>query len=218
MSKMEISGKRLILGILASGRGSNLQAIIDAIEAEKLCAEIGIVLSNKKEAQALQRAQDHQIPAVFIDPRSHPSREAYDKALRQSLKAHHVDLVVLAGYMRLLTAQLVAPFEGKIMNIHPSLLPAFPGLHAQRQALAYGVKVSGCTVHFVDEEMDHGPIIAQTTVPVLEDDTESSLSERILAEEHRLLPEVIRRYGKGLLAVEGRVVHENRPQREELSP
>ena len=216
MSRVAISGKRLVLGILASGRGSNLQAIIDAIEEGELCAEIGVVLSNKKEAQALQRAQKYQIPAISINPKRHPSREAYDAAVCEALEAHHVDLVVLAGYMRLLTRQLLGPFEGKIINIHPSLLPAFPGLNAQRQALAYGVKVSGCTVHFVDEEMDHGPIIAQSSVSVLEDDTESSLSERILVEEHRLLPEVIRRYEKGMLAVEGRIVHKTRSSKEAL--
>jgi len=195
-----------VLGILVSGRGSNLQAVIEAIAAGKLDAEIGVVLSNKKHAQALERAEQHGIPAVFVDPGKYPDREAYDAALCERLQAHRVDLVVLAGYIRLISSRLIRPFSGRIINIHPSLLPAFPGLHAQRQALAYGVKWSGCTVHFVDEKMDHGPIIAQAAVPVFEDDREDSLSARILREEHRLLPEAIRRCLAGGLRLEGRVV------------
>jgi len=205
MSKVA-SGKVGRIGVLASGRGSNLQAIIEAIEAKNLHAEIALVLSNKQEAQALQRAKSHQIPALFIDPKKHASREAYDATLCESLQDYQVDLVVLAGYMRLLSPSLIAPFAGRIINVHPSLLPAFPGLNAHRQALAYGVKQSGCTIHFVDEKMDHGPIIAQSSVPVLEGDTEESLSRRILLEEHRLLPESIRRYFAGELVVEGRIV------------
>lgn len=194
------------LGLLASGRGSNLQAIIDAIEAGVLAAEMGVVLSNKKEAEALERAKQHGIPAVFVDPKDHASRETYDGVLCETLKKNHVELVVLAGYMRLLTSSLITPYQGRIINIHPSLLPAFPGLQAQRQALVYGVKVSGCTVHFVDEKMDHGPVIAQAAVQVMEDDNESALAERILLEEHRLLPKVIQYYAEGRLKIEGRRV------------
>ncbi len=201
------AGKILVIGVLASGRGSNLQAIIDAIESGRLLARIGIVLSNKKEAHALKRAKTHQIPSVFVDPGGCPSRKSYDNLLYNTLKAHHVEFVVLAGYMRLLTSQLIGPYCGRIINVHPSLLPSFTGLHAQRQALAYGVKVSGCTIHFVDEEMDHGPVIAQATIPVCEGDTESILADRILVEEHRLLPEVIQQYAEGRLSIEGRVVH-----------
>ncbi len=206
MSKPGSNSSPLILGVLASGRGSNLQALIDAIELGRLQARIAVVLSNKKEAQALERARKHGIDAVFLDPKDHDSREAYDEALLRNLQEHEVDLLVLAGYMRLLSPALVAPMPGRIVNIHPSLLPAFPGLQAQGQALAYGVKVSGCTVHFVDEKMDHGPIIAQATVPVLQSDTESSLTERILVEEHRLLVEVVQGIAEGHLAIEGRHV------------
>ncbi len=197
---------RLVLGVLASSRGSNLQAILDAIGQGQLRAQVGVVISNHKEAKALARARSFQIPAVFIDPSLYPSRSEYDAALVQVLKAHQVELVVLAGYMRLLTAVLIEPYRGRTINIHPSLLPAFPGLHAQAQALAYGVKVSGCTVHFVDEEVDHGPIVAQVNVPVLEGDTEESLSARILEQEHRLLPRVIQLYADGKLRIEGRKV------------
>ncbi len=201
-----MSDKTLVIGVLASGRGSNLQAIIDAIEGGGLEAKIGVVLSNKKNAHALQRAKRHHIPFQYVDPKDCPSREIYDTILLGLLKTHQVELVVLAGYMRLLTSELVRPYQGRIINVHPSLLPAFPGLHAHQQALDYGVKVSGCTIHFVDEEMDHGPVIAQASVPVFSGDKESSLSERILREEHRLLPKVIQEYSEGRLCVEGRIV------------
>ncbi len=197
---------RLMLGVLASGRGSNLQAILDAIRHGQLRAEVGVVISNHKEAEALARARSLPIPDVFIDPSLYASRSDYDAALVQVLKAHQVELVVLAGYMRLLTPALIGPYRNRIINIHPSLLPAFPGLHAQAQALAYGVKVSGCTVHFVDEEVDHGPIVAQTAVPVLEGDTEESLSARILEQEHRLFPCMLQLYADGKLRIEGRKV------------
>jgi len=196
----------LLLGVLASGRGSNLQAIIDAIEGGRLAASIAVVLSNKAGAFALERAKKHRIPTAFVDPKQYGRREDYDDALLEALKAHQVELVILAGYMRLLTGHLVKPFHHRMINIHPSLLPAFPGLHAQRQAIAYGVKVSGCTVHFVDEEMDNGPIIAQTTVPVVDGDTEEDLAGRILVEEHRLLPSVIQRIAEGKLRMDGRRV------------
>lgn len=196
----------LMLGVLASGYGSNLQAVIDEIEAGRLTAKIALVLSNKSDAFALERAEKHGIPSLFIDPKAHQCREDYDKALLKALQAHQVQAVILAGYMRLLTGHLVKPFHQRMINIHPSLLPAFPGLHAQRQAIDYGVKFSGCTVHFVDEEMDNGPIIAQATVPVLDGDTEKDLAKRILVEEHQLLPSVIQRLAEGKLTIDGRRV------------
>jgi len=218
MSKPGGASHTLVLGVLASGRGSNLQALIDAIEAGRLPARIAVVLSNKKEAQALERARKHSINGIFIDPKNYESREAYDEAIYRDLKDHRVGLLVLAGYMRLLTPSLVAPFRGRIINIHPSLLPAFPGLNAQRQALAYGVKISGCTVHFVDEQMDHGPIIAQAAVPALQDDTELTLTDRILVEEHRLLVDVVQRFAEGRLAIRGRVVETASPPCTEVIP
>ena len=194
----------LTLGVLVSGRGSNLRAIIEAIRRGDLAAQMGVIISSKKDAAALDHAAGY--PTCFVDPARYSDRREYDAVLVETLRNHGVDLVVLAGYMRLVTPTLIAPYQNRIINIHPSLLPAFPGLHAQRQALAHGVKVSGCTVHFVDEEMDHGPIIAQTAVTVREDDTEASLSARILVEEHRLLPAVIARYAEGELRIEGRRV------------
>ncbi len=206
MSDQEASCSPLVLGVLASGRGSNLQAIIDEIEAGRLSAKIALVLSNKADSFALERAEQHGISNLFIDPKKYERREHYDEALLEALQRHRVQVVILAGYMRLLTGNLVKPFHNRMVNIHPSLLPAFPGLHAQRQAVAYGVKFSGCTVHFVDEEMDNGPIIAQTTVPVLDGDTEDDLAGRILVEEHRLLPSVIQRLAEGRLKIDGRRV------------
>lgn len=199
---------RLILGVLASGRGSNLQAVMDAISAGALRAKIGVVMSNKKEAPALDRAKAQGIPAYHFDPRDYPSREAYDTVLLEHFRTHGVGLVVLAGYMRLLTPELVRPYLGRMINIHPSLLPAFPGLHAPRQAIEYGVKVSGCTIHFVDEKMDHGPVIAQAAVPIQPGETEETLAERILIEEHRLLPAVIQWFAEGRLSIEGRIVRD----------
>ncbi|MFQ5588106.1 MAG: phosphoribosylglycinamide formyltransferase [Nitrospiria bacterium] len=203
----------LVLGVLASGRGSNLQAIMDAISGGSLQATVGVVLSNKKEAQALDRAKAQGIPAYHFDPKGYPGREAYDTVLLERLRAYDVGLVVLAGYMRLLTSVLVRPYLGRMINIHPSLLPAFPGLHAQRQAIEYGVKVSGCTIHFVDEKMDHGPVIAQSVVPVLPGDTEDALADRILIEEHCLLPKVIQMFAEGRLSIEGRIVRDHRHTR-----
>lgn len=207
MSDLSPPPNPLRLGILASGRGTNLHAIIDAIEGGQLSAQIAVVLSDQKDAQAITRAKQHKVPAVFIDPKRYDSREAYDDALLETLKSHGVELVILAGFMRLLTPHLVVAYHGRVINIHPSLLPAFPGLQAQGQALSHGVKVSGCTIHFVDEQMDHGPIIAQATVPVLQGDTEAILSNRILVEEHRLIVEVIQCYSEGRLTIEGRKVH-----------
>jgi len=199
-------GHRLMLGVLVSGRGSNLQAIMEAVEDGRLSARVAVVMSNKKEAPALELARKRGIPTLFLNPSDYPDRSGYDEVMIQTLKMYGVEVVVLAGYMRLVTPMLVQTYPNRIINIHPSLLPAFPGLQAQSQAIAYGAKVSGCTVHFVDEEVDHGPIIAQTAVPVLEGDSEASLTDRILAEEHRLLPRVLQLYAEGRVNVDGRKV------------
>jgi len=200
----------LRLGVLASGRGSNLQAIIDAIEAKVLDATIVLVVSNKKDAIALERANRHGIRGLFLDPKSvagEPDlRRAYDEKILEVLKKHEVQLVLLAGYMKIVTAVLIDAYQWRMMNIHPSLLPSFPGLHAQQQALDAGVKVSGCTVHFVTEGVDQGPIIVQTAVPVNENDSVDALSARILEQEHRLYPRAIQLFAEGGLAVEGRKV------------
>jgi len=192
--------------VLVSGSGSNLQSIIDNIEAGKLQAGIACVISNNANAFALERARRHGVPALHLDHRIFPGREAYDTALVETLCEYKVDLVVLAGFMRIITPVLIDAFPNAIMNIHPALLPSFPGLHAQRQALDYGVKVSGCTVHFVDAGTDTGPVIIQSAVPVLEGDTEESLSARIQIEEHRIYPQAIRLFAEQRLKVEGRRV------------
>ena len=194
------------LGVLASGRGSNLQAIIDAIEKGTLDAVLAVVISNKMEAPALERARKHGAPAVFLDPKAAPGREDYDRTILEQLRTYNVALVVLAGYMKIVTSVLLEAYAERMMNIHPSLLPAFPGLAPQKQALDWGVKVSGCTVHFVTEGVDAGPIIRQSAVPVLETDTEESLAARILVEEHRIYPEAIQLFAQGRLSVEGRQV------------
>lgn len=209
---MDRKGRRLSrpellrLGVLASGRGSNLQAIIDAIEAGRLRAHLAVVISDRADAQALERARRHGSPALFVNPKEHPSREAFDKAVMALLETYRVELVCLAGFMRLLSHAFVGTWRGRIMNIHPALLPAFPGLHAQRKALEHGVKVAGCTVHFVDEGVDTGPIIIQAAVPVREDDTEETLSARILVEEHRIYPAAIQLFADGRLELCGRRV------------
>ena len=196
----------LKIGVLASGSGTNLQAIMESIEEGRIRAKIACVLSNNSAAFALERAIRHGIPSLHIDHRIFAGREAYDAALVKALREYGVKLVVLAGFMRIITPVLLEAFPSAVMNIHPALLPAFPGLHAQRQAIDYGVKVSGCSVHFVDAGTDTGPIIIQSTVPVLEDDSESSLSARILIEEHRIYPEAIRLFAEGRLKVKGRKV------------
>lgn len=201
-----MSSKRLILGVLASGRGSNLQTILEACDQGRLGASVGIVISDKKEAQALEHARRFKVPELFLDPKTSDSREAYDQLILKELKKRSVALVILAGYMRIVTPVLIHAYRNKIVNIHPALLPAFPGLHAQRQALAYGVKVTGCTVHFVDEQVDHGPIILQAAVPVLQDDTEETLSARILVEEHKLYVQAIQLFAEGRLELQGRKV------------
>ena len=198
----------LRLGVLASGRGSNLQAIIDAIEAKTLDATIALVLSNNNDAMALERAKRHRIKGIFLDPKfvagKPDPRRAYDEKILEVLNEHDVQLVLLAGYMKIVTAVLIDAYQWRMMNIHPSLLPSFPGLHAQRQALDAGVKVSGCTVHFVTEGIDEGPIIVQAAVPVNENDSVESLSARILEREHQLYPRAIQLFAEGKLAIEGR--------------
>jgi phosphoribosylglycinamide formyltransferase-1 len=196
----------LVLGVLASGRGSNLQAIIDAIDAGRCPARVAVVVSDRKDAPALARARRAAIRGVHLDARAFPDRAAFDEAVAGVLDEGGVELVCLAGYMRLLSPEFVRRYGGRILNVHPALLPMFPGLHAQRQALEHGVKVSGATVHFVDEGVDTGPIVLQSAVPVLEGETEASLSTRILVEEHRLYPEAIRLYAEGRLEVAGRRV------------
>ena len=198
------------MGVLASGRGSNLQAIIDAIEARTLAAQIAVVLSNKKDAQALERARRHGLTDVFLDPKPFAgqpdSREAYDRAILDILKKNDVELIALAGYMKIVTPVLINAYPNRIMNVHPALLPAFPGLEVQKKALEWGVKIAGCTVHFVTEAVDEGPIIIQAAVPVLEGDSADTLAARILAEEHRIYPRAIQLYAEGRLRVEGRRV------------
>ena len=191
------------LGVLISGRGSNLQAIIDAVGAGRLDATIAVVISNRAEAGGLARAREAGIPALFLNPRDY-GRDDYDQALADALRAHDVGLVCLAGFMRLVGLRLLNAYPNRILNIHPSLLPSFPGLEAQRQALSHGVRVSGVTVHLVNASLDGGPIIAQAAVPVLEDDSAESLSARILVEEHRLYPEAIRRVLLGEWTLDGR--------------
>ena len=189
------------LGILVSGSGTNLQAILDAVASGKLRSKIGVVLSNVATAKALDRAKAAGVETAVVDHKAYPSREAFDASVVEVLRAKGVDCVVLAGFMRLVTPVLLDAFKNRVVNIHPALLPAFPGVHGQKQALDYGVRVSGCTVHFVDAGMDTGPIIAQATVPVLDDDTEDTLKARILEQEHALLPEVLQWISDGRVEV-----------------
>ena len=194
------------LAVLVSGRGSNLQAIIDSIDREELDAHLSIVISNTKDAMALKRAEKHGIKTIFIDPSTYLNSKEYDKALVLKLKEFSIDLICLAGYMRILGEEVIQTFEKKIINIHPSLLPAFPGLNAQKQAINHGVKFSGCTVHFVDSGVDSGPIILQTVVPVYDNDDEKSLSKRILEQEHYLYPKAIKMIQKKKIRLNGRTV------------
>jgi len=196
----------LPIAVLISGSGTNLQAIIDAIERRELTATIRIVVSNRSDAYGLVRAQKHNIPTIIISHKEFPSREVFDAELVKTLQAHNIELVVLAGFMRILTPVFIRAFPQRIINIHPALLPAFPGTHGQRQALQYGVKIAGATVHFVDEQTDHGPIIAQAAVPVYAEDTEESLSARILTQEHRILPHAIQLFAEKRLEIHERVV------------
>jgi phosphoribosylglycinamide formyltransferase-1 len=200
--------KTTVLGVLASGRGSNLQSILDAIGAGRLDAKVGVVISDNPEANVLKRlaVTDPDIPAICIARKTYAAQADFEAAIAAELKVHHVELVILAGFMRILSPSFVHSLPGRVMNIHPSLLPAFPGKHAQEQALHYGVKVAGCTVHFIDEGTDTGPIILQEAVPVLEGDTPEILAERILHVEHILYPRAIDLYCRGLLKLEGRRV------------
>ena len=187
----EGSRHRRSIAVLISGRGSNLQSIVDAIAAGRLDAALAVVVSNRPDAPGLIRARGAGIEALCLVPRDHADRDAYDRAIVDVLSAREVGLVCLAGYMRVVGPALLAAFPSRILNIHPSLLPSFPGLHAQRQAIERGVRVSGASVHFVSAELDAGPIVMQTAVPVLADDTVDTLSARILVEEHRMYPEAI---------------------------
>lgn len=198
--------KRGRIAVFLSGRGTNFRALHEAIRAGKIDAEIVLVLSNKEDAPGLQSARERNLEALYINPKLFPNREDYDQAIVTELRRREVDLVCLAGYMRILTPVLCREFRNRIMNIHPALLPSFPGLHVQQKALDWGVKFSGATVHFVAEEVDMGPIILQAVVPVLQDDTEETLSARILQEEHKIYPESVRLFFEGKLEVRGRRV------------
>jgi len=195
------------LAVLVSGNGSNFQAILDAIEAGRLPnSHVACLISNKSDAFALERARKHNVTTIVLDHKAYPDRQAYDTALVELLRQHEVDLVILAGFMRLLSPIMIDAFPNAIMNIHPALLPAFPGLDAQQQAFDYGVRYTGCTVHFVDKGTDTGPIILQSVVPVLGSDTIESLTQRIHGEEHRTYVEAVRLFCAGRLKVEGRKV------------
>lgn len=196
----------LRLGVLASGRGSNLQAIIDACGEGRIPAAVAVVISDNKDAYALERARSAGIPAVYVGRADHASRAAYEERILLELREYGAELVCLAGYMRIVGPELLDAYPNKIINIHPALLPAFPGLHAQEQAWAYGVRYSGCTVHFVDQGMDTGPIILQKVVPVLPGDSAEDLAARILEQEHVIYPEAIRLYALGRLEIAGRKV------------
>ena len=196
------------VGVLVSGSGTNLQAILDAQTRGELGpARVRVVVSNVPGARALERARAAGVATEVLPHKEFASRDAYDAALIALLRRHEIELVALAGFMRLVTPAFLQAFPGRVLNIHPSLLPAFPGLHAQRQALAHGVKVTGCTVHLVDAGLDSGPILAQAAVPVLDGDDEAQLSARILAEEHRLYPATLRAVAEGRVTIEGRRAH-----------
>ena len=199
--------KKVRIGVLVSGRGSNLQAIIDNIEKGMLSAEIAVVISDQADAYALERARTHRIPAVHISAKGYRNRrDAYDTLLLRELQQYGVELICLAGFMRIITPTLIKAYPNRILNIHPALLPSFPGLHVQKAALEHGVKFSGCTVHFVDDGMDTGPIIIQAVVPVLDNDTEESLSQRILLQEHKIYSRAIQLYAEGRLSLDGKRV------------
>ena len=203
----EASARELLrVGVLASGRGSNFRALAEAAARGSMPAAVVVLITDRPGAGVLAIARELRVEALVLDPRGHPSREAHEKAVIAALEERRVGLVCLAGYMRVLGAGFVAHFAGRLLNIHPSLLPAFPGLHPQRQALAHGVRISGATVHFVDEGVDTGPIVLQAAVPVMADDTEDRLADRILAEEHRLYPEAVRLFALGRLEIRDRRV------------
>jgi phosphoribosylglycinamide formyltransferase-1 len=197
---------KLQLGVMVSGSGTNLQSILDAAGSGKIPVAVRVVLSNRPRARALERARAAGVPAVAVSHRKFDSREAFEDAVLEVLREHGVEWVALAGFMRLLTGHFLGAFPDRVINIHPALLPAFPGTHGQRQALEYGARWSGCTVHFVDEGTDTGPIIAQAVVPVLDDDDEEALGRRILAQEHRIYPWVLKLLAEGRVRREGRRV------------
>lgn len=207
----------LRVAVLASGRGSNLQAVIDAIEAGHIHAKIVAVISNKQDAVALERARKHGVPDIFVDPKPFAgrpdAREAYDHALLDVLSKHDAELVLLAGYMKIVTAVLVNAYANRMMNIHPSLLPSFPGLDVQKKAIEWGCKLAGCTVHIVTEGVDEGPIILQAAVPILDHDTPETLAARILVQEHKIYPRAVQLFAEGRLRVEGRrvLIEEGKP-------
>jgi phosphoribosylglycinamide formyltransferase-1 len=194
------------IGVLASGRGSNFQAIIDSSTSGRIKSSVVMLIVDNPSAYALKRAEKHNIPSLYINPKDFGSKDAFYRKISDELKARGVGLVVLAGFMRIVGKPLLDAFPMKVMNIHPALLPSFPGLHGQKQAVDYGARISGCTVHFVDEGVDTGPIIIQAAVPVHQDDTEETLSARILEHEHRIFPEAIRLFEEGRLEVTGRWV------------
>jgi phosphoribosylglycinamide formyltransferase-1 len=194
------------LGVLISGRGSNMVSLAEACEQPDFPAELAVVVSNVPGAGGLGRAAGMGIPTAVVDHRDHDDRPAFERALLRVLQEHDIEAVALAGFMRIVTGTLLSAFPGRVLNIHPSLLPAFPGAHAHRDVLEYGVKVSGCTVHLVTEEMDAGPIVVQAAVPVAEGDTEDTLAARVLEQEHRIYPEAVRLLAEGRLRVEGRRV------------
>jgi phosphoribosylglycinamide formyltransferase-1 len=194
------------IAVIASGRGSNFQAVIDAIKGGGLPATCVALITDNPKAYAIERAEQAKIPVIIVDYAAYSSRQKYEQALLAVMQRVNPDLFVLAGYMRIVGKEIVQAFSGRMINIHPALLPSFTGLHAQRQAVAYGVKVSGCTVHFVDESLDGGPVIVQQAVPVMEGDEEDTLAERILAHEHECLPYAIRLFCEDRLVIEGRIV------------
>ncbi|HSB31489.1 MAG TPA: phosphoribosylglycinamide formyltransferase [Candidatus Sulfobium mesophilum] len=196
----------LNIGVLASGRGSNFQSIIDAVEGGYIKATVSVLITDKPDAFAIQRAKKHHIECIIMIPKQFSSKDVYFEKIADELKSRGVGLVVLAGFMRIVGKPLIDAFRNRIINIHPALLPAFPGLHGQQQAHEYGVKISGCTVHFVDEGMDTGPIIIQAAVPVRDNDTEESLAARILAFEHKIYPEAVRLFSEGRIRLAGRKV------------
>ncbi len=207
---------KINIAVLISGSGSNLQSIIDDIEAGSLDADIKMIISNKPEAYALERARKHNIPSTVVKHGDFETREAFEQALLDVLEPLQIDLVVLAGFMRVLTSHFLQAYSMRIINIHPALLPSFPGIHVQKKAVEYGAKFSGCTVHFVDEGTDTGPIIIQAVVPLLDEDTDETLAARILKEEHKIYPRAIQLIAEGKLIVEGRrvLVKEGSPPEE----
>ena len=196
----------LTLGVLASGRGSNFQSIIDSIESGFLDAKTAVLITDNPDAYAIERAKKHNIESLVLKPRDFADKNAYYSYIAGEFKKRGVELVILAGFMRVVGKALIEQYRNKTMNIHPALLPSFPGLHGQKQAADYSVKISGCTVHFVDEGMDTGPIIIQAAVPSYHDDTEDSLSERILKQEHRIFPYAIKLYSEDRISVKGRKI------------